>query len=521
MNKMQSKRKIESILTTILVTFLLEFSIVPIVSSTSTIYYVSTTGNDTTGDGSFTNPWRTLEHASSIVTAGDNVFVRGGIYYEQVFINTSGTANKPIIFSTYNNEIVVINGNGHDIRWSKGVFTLGNQSYITINGFTIEDSTFAGIAACGNGSGHITISNCIVHDCASSGIFIYSGDYTKPKKIHDINIKNNVVYDVNLENDQEAVTLRYADNFFIYHNYLYHLHKIGIDVKNGSSNGRICNNEINCSENANGDPSPGIYIDAGNRNEKNIQIYNNKLYGIGQGISLATEKGGTLNNITIFNNLICVKSNGFSIHKFGNTSGTTHLKQNITVINNDFFENSICIQITDGRQNFRHFIIRNNIFNTSKTIMNWRYLTSQDVTNDHNLFSKNPGSMYIGNNYIIDNPKFVTPVYNNARYSDLHLQPTSVVINTGSKVKGPLFDYEGNVRPHGSYYDMGAYEYCGISPPWDVNIDGVCSILDFMLIGNRLGQKGSPGWIREDVDDNGEIQLFDLMMISSHYGEFW
>lgn len=58
-------------------------------------------------------------------------------------------------------------------------------------------------------------------------------------------------------------------------------------------------------------------------------------------------------------------------------------------------------------------------------------------------------------------------------------------------------------------------------PNWDVNSDGMITVLDLVVISNRYGQSGSNGWIREDVDNNGAIQVLDLSMVSSHFGEDW
>jgi len=58
-----------------------------------------------------------------------------------------------------------------------------------------------------------------------------------------------------------------------------------------------------------------------------------------------------------------------------------------------------------------------------------------------------------------------------------------------------------------------------VIPEYDVNSDGHCNVLDFVLIANRLGDTGSQGWIREDVDNNGIIDLYDIYMVSENYGE--
>lgn len=56
-------------------------------------------------------------------------------------------------------------------------------------------------------------------------------------------------------------------------------------------------------------------------------------------------------------------------------------------------------------------------------------------------------------------------------------------------------------------------------PDYDVNTDDSCDILDLVLISNHMGETGSPGWIREDVDKNGCIQVLDMALVSNHYGE--
>ncbi len=60
-----------------------------------------------------------------------------------------------------------------------------------------------------------------------------------------------------------------------------------------------------------------------------------------------------------------------------------------------------------------------------------------------------------------------------------------------------------------------------MAPNWDINLDGDCLIFDLVLISNKYGQTGANGWIREDVDNNGEIQVLDLVNVSTHYAETW
>jgi parallel beta-helix repeat protein len=63
-------------------------------------WYVSTTGSDTTGDGSSGNPWLTINYAISQAINDDTINVAAGTYTEQVVINKnltlSGTGNPMI-----------------------------------------------------------------------------------------------------------------------------------------------------------------------------------------------------------------------------------------------------------------------------------------------------------------------------------------------------------------------------------------------------------------------------------------
>jgi hypothetical protein len=55
----------------------------PLPSGTS-YYYVSPSGNDGTGDGSFSRPWRAIQKAASTMPAGSTCHVMDGVYYEMV-----------------------------------------------------------------------------------------------------------------------------------------------------------------------------------------------------------------------------------------------------------------------------------------------------------------------------------------------------------------------------------------------------------------------------------------------------
>ena len=73
-------------------------------------YYVSTIG-DTLNAGSFSSPFLYIQQAADIMQAGDTCYIRQGVYHEKITLdNQDGTAVNPIVFTSYNNERVVLDG---------------------------------------------------------------------------------------------------------------------------------------------------------------------------------------------------------------------------------------------------------------------------------------------------------------------------------------------------------------------------------------------------------------------------
>ena len=73
-----------------------------------TDYYVATDGNDGTGDGSIGLPWLTIDYGVTQIQGGDILYVRGGIYREEISINTFGKAGlseeTPITITNFQEE---------------------------------------------------------------------------------------------------------------------------------------------------------------------------------------------------------------------------------------------------------------------------------------------------------------------------------------------------------------------------------------------------------------------------------
>lgn len=231
--------------------------------------------------------------------------------------------------------------------WS-GVLTYRNENNLIIEDYIIQNASYFGIYLknCSN----VTIRNCTIFNSQSSGIIA--------KNCKDISIINCSVIRCCINGNQEGITLHDVDGFKVIGCRVESSYKEGIDAKSGSSNGIIRNNWIiNCKEDR-----PAIYIDAYEDDIVNISVLNNVALGSGQGISLATEEGGTLNKIYIGYNVVITESNAFSIHKY-NTAGN-HFKDRIYVFHNLFKSNyGMPVHITESPNNFGTFSMwRNFLF---------------------------------------------------------------------------------------------------------------------------------------------------------------
>lgn len=96
-------------------TYITEGVPVPTIPFTEALhtYFIAPDGNDETGDGSMEHPWFNLQYAVDRAVAGDHIVCRGGTYQPTmrkdgkkftVRITTSGTAEKPIVIRSYEDE---------------------------------------------------------------------------------------------------------------------------------------------------------------------------------------------------------------------------------------------------------------------------------------------------------------------------------------------------------------------------------------------------------------------------------
>ncbi len=396
-------------------------------------YYVATTGSDG-NNGSAGSPFATLQHAANLVVAGDTVDVSSGTYAGFSMdweVTQTGTASAPITWNA--SPGVVIDASNPDT--ADGI-DLEGASYVTINGFTVDNTTGsitrAGIRAVNDTN--VLIENNTVENCAQWEIF--SG------------FANNLHI---IDNVASGATVQH-----------------GIYVSNTSSNPEVIGNTVfgnqDCGIQLNGDASDGgvgiitgavvedntVYNNGAGGGSaincdgvQNSVIANNLLYGNqAGGIALFQIDGGgpSINNVVADNTIVSPSSARYDVN-IQDVSG-------ISVYNNIFYNSNSAagsIEVPSGSltgfasdYNVVVNALTNNGGTSNETLSQWQSSTGQDL---HSKVAT-PSQL------------FVNATANN--YQELSTSPS---IGAGTSTDAPSTDLLGNARPSAKGYDIGAYEY--------------------------------------------------------------
>ncbi len=100
------------------------FTIVIVSFSIEAQIYVSPSGNDTTGTGSISNPYRTIQKTLSYAYADSTIYLRDGIYNfsSTLKLNRSGSQGKYIKLWAYPGEHPVLDFSGESYNSVRSAF---------------------------------------------------------------------------------------------------------------------------------------------------------------------------------------------------------------------------------------------------------------------------------------------------------------------------------------------------------------------------------------------------------------
>ncbi len=410
-------------------------------------YYVAPTGSDS-DPGTEDQPWSTIQKAADTLVAGKTVYVRAGTYEERVILLNSGAPDDYITYSAYPGETVTIDGANLVIPEWGGLFDLTDREYIRVSRLRIMNAGpnphNPGIQM--DGASHILIENNYVYHTSDSGILVWNSN--------DVIVEGNEVEEACYGGFNEGISVGVTDGFEVRNNRVHHSQKEGICAKDGSSNGKVYGNEVYDTD------AVGLYVDAQARYTHDIEVFDNIAHDIVEdGFAVASEVGGLLENVRLYNNL--AYNNGWVGIDVSACCIDTHPMSNVQIVNNTLYNNGwdswgggIVVQNPQAQD----VVVRNNICSENllfQVAVN-ADLLEEHVIVDHNLIDGYRGGEdeTYGDDYVEGEAGFA-----DAAAADFQLQAGSLAIDGGSPTDAPATDFDGRPRPSGAGYDIGAYEY--------------------------------------------------------------
>ena len=397
-------------------------------------FHVAMSGNDS-NSGVVDEPWRTLQKAANTVSAGDTVIVEAG-NYRGFNLARSGTASAPIIFSAQPGVLI----DQPNSRTPDGI-NLERASYVVIEGFTVNGMQRAGIRSAVNQ--HATIRN---NRCDLNGVWgIFSG-------FSD---------DLVIENNETSRSIE----------------EHGIYVSNSGDRPVIRGNRV-WGNHGNGIHMNGDLSQGGDGLISGALVEGNTIYDNGEGGGSGINADGVTDSVFRNNLLYDNHASGISLYQIDGAAGS----MNNLVVNNTI------VQAADGRWalNIQDASTGNQVFNN--ILYNYHsYRGSIDLdpaarpgfVSDYNVvmsrFTTNGGDSRLtlaawqtatgqDAHSIIATPG---QLFVDVTADDYHLTAGSPALDRGTGSFAPLVDYEGQPRPSGATWDIGADEFttADMTPP--------------------------------------------------------
>jgi parallel beta-helix repeat protein len=396
---------------------------IDVATATGKKYYVDIAkGNDANNGRSDKLAFKTINKANQQINAGDTVYVKNGVYPENITIKQSGTAKSPISFQAFPGHKPFIKGT------QDGTFKI-EGNYIKIMGFEITSTADGSGIHVGSGNHHTQIFKNEIHDSGCGGVSGQETDY--------LHIENNIIY----RNSFRSPFL--CSGISIYQ-------AVPLDSKPGfhniiRGNTSFANENKRVKEDGTVTDGNGIIIDdfRHTQGQKKLPKYtaatlveNNIVFDNGgRGIHVFQSDNVVVRNNTAFKNL-----------KSSNLHGTTNGELSAFFSSNIRFYNNIAYAANSSKKTLVNDYSSNNI---------WDYNLSYNGTI---FFGSGKSSGTFGKSNVVDvSPLFVNPSIA-ANKANFRLQANSPAINTGTSANAAPTDFTGKPRPAGSKHDIGAYE---------------------------------------------------------------
>ncbi len=392
----------------------------------ATTYFVSNSGDNSNDGLSLSDAFETLQYAADIVTAGDSVLVENGTY-SGFALWSGGNAAAPIVFKAIGDNVLI----NAPCTTNDGI-NVENADYVVIEGFIVNDQPRNGIRI-------VNAHHCIVRNnrCDNNyerGIFTgFTDDILIEYNVCTNSIDEHGIY---VSNSSDRPVIRFNECFG---NNATGIHMNG-DLSAGGD-GIISDAEVYGNILHDNNLAAGINMDG----VENALVYNNLIYNNhnAQGIALFQQDGAIPSrSAKIYNNTIIVPEDGrWGILVNTGANPGTEIFNNI-IINLHSWRGCISTESTEqlsSDYNILNDKMSNQGDGSTITFNQWQALG----LDTHSALAGSLDAIFI-----------------NPTQHDYHLaNAASQAVDAGMNLPEVSTDIEGNPRPSGTNYDIGAFEY--------------------------------------------------------------
>jgi len=444
------------------------------------IWYVAPGGADS-APGTVDQPFASIQRGVDAAGPGDTVSIGPGLYAVSRAVRIAGrraSADQPL--AIVGNGMPTIVGTDQRVPgvWH-GMVEITDSSHVRVQGLALESSFFFGLMV--ERSDHVELLGNRSTISLGSGIWVADSSAVRVEG-NDVSrfCDRNQFGADGRTGCQEGISIANVDGFSIVGNLVHDAPQgadvgpgggEGIDVKGGSRNGLVEGNSVW------GLVQLGIYVDAYARGASNVKVRANRVWRAYMGIVISSEKGGTVSDIDVSDNLVHdVGYHGILISDFNKGQGGDGPRQRIRIYNNTIVNAGIkeakppyCTRWTNpcpdagvgikvDTANITGLEIYDNIILGAKTTpmqVNAAVQRSARVVRNLVWPAPRPGPTndYLGTGAIVADPKLANPAAD-----DYRLQPGSPAIGAGAAGASPGRDIQGRQRPAGPV-DLGAFSF--------------------------------------------------------------
>ena len=482
----------------------------------------------TSGTGSISSPFKTIQQGLNAAQPGDSVIVRAGTYTQASTLTfpRSGQAGLPITLKAAAGEAVLVQTQpGANISLIQTA-----RSYITIEDLTFDGnySTANGLIRLDAGGAFQVFRRCEMRRQGNHLLRIESSDLL----VEDCNI-HHAISPISPDTDAHCA---HSQTGFRHTFLRCDLHHATGDLWQGSRDGAwgdivfdSCDLHIEladggCNGIAAGTPITENHLDTKNAagvTNSNVTVRYSLVHGSRNGRLLGTDAALNLKDGVT----------GFYIYgnRIYNNDWAFRLRYPSTdyhVYNNLIYDNNLAVRLEDGIANLA--FLNNTFYNNTTLIQNVGSAAPLNWKN--NIFATASGSVWPGtflNNLFWNVPnaslqstngnRIANPLFANAGLYDLHLAAGSPAIDAALALTEVAADIDGDPRPVGAACDIGAdeFRYAG-----DINADSRVDVEDLLALADSWGAITGDATYDPacDLDRDGSIDVVDLLILADNWG---